>query len=237
MGLVIPSVLPSSKKEFYDGLALLSKIPFVSRVQIDVVDGKFATPASWPFSAPNELSDIVKSGEMLPNLDRIEYEIDLMCFDAERTAESWLAHGATRLIFHAESVIDLPRLLVSAKKRYGESGLVSMISFGLALNIESDLTLIEQCLNEIEFVQFMGIVHIGRQGQQFDRRVLEKVKIFRSRHPEIPVQVDGGVSLDNARELVACGVSNLVVGSGILRATNPVAVVSALEELISSYGV
>jgi ribulose-phosphate 3-epimerase len=244
MGIVIPAVLPFSKKEFDDDLELFSTIPTVSRVQIDVVDGKFAAPASWPYSAsseategkPTELETMVQKSEMLPHLDRIEYEIDLMCFDAERIAEAWLARGATRLVFHAESAIDLQRLLTSTRERY-DNEFTRMISFGLAVHIETDVALIEPYVDTIEFVQFMGIAQIGRQGQPFDTRVLEKVRIFRMRHPGIPVQVDGGISFDNAKKLIALGVSNLVVGSGILRATNPTKVVTALEELMSSYGV
>jgi len=237
MGLVVPAVLPSSRKDLEEKLDFFSRIPSVSRVQIDVVDGRFVSPASWPYTVPGELQDIVKRGEMLPQLDRFEYEIDLMCFDAEHAIEAWLALGATRLVFHAESATDLPRLLASARRRYGAGGLTSLISFGLALNTASDLALVEPCLNDIEYVQFMGIAHIGRQGQPFDEKVFEKVRIFHSRHPEVPLQVDGGISLDSAKELVALGVSTLIIGSGILHARDPIAAIAAFEELSSPYGV
>lgn len=233
MGVVVPAVLPVSQEDLREKLDRFTRIPSVSRIQIDVVDGKFATPASWPYSAPEELRLMCARGEMLPEQDRIEYEIDLMCLDAERAAGDWLALGASRLTFHAESAIDLQRFLASAALRYGED----VISFGLALNIASDLALIESSLAQIEYVQFMGIATIGRQGQPFDRRVLEKVRLFHSRHPDIPVQVDGGVSLDTARELLALGVSTLIIGSSLLRASDPEAQVANFEALQSPYGV
>ena len=85
MGLVIPAVLPYSKKEFEEELALFSQISSVNRVQIDVVDGKFALPPTWPYNvspeaakgSQTELEMMMQDGAMLPNLDRIEYEIDL----------------------------------------------------------------------------------------------------------------------------------------------------------------
>lgn len=239
MSLVVPAVLPSSLEELKEKLALFARISSVNRIQIDAVDGRFVGPASWPYNAPTELEDMVKRGEMLPRLDCLEYEIDLMSLDAEEVAASWLALGATRLTFHAETATDLPRLLASARKRYGGGdGFASgLISFGLAINIASDLALLEPCLGEIEYVQFMGIARIGRQGQPFDRRVLEKVRMFRSRHPELPVQVDGGISLPSARQLIALGVTNLVVGSGILKASNPAAALTAFEDLQGSFGV
>jgi ribulose-phosphate 3-epimerase len=247
MSIVVPAVLPASRQELEEKLELIAHIPSVSRVQIDVVDGRFASPASWPYSAPTEFKALVERGgapsgvpvrEMLPYLDRFEYEIDLMCLESEQAASAWLALGATRLTFHAESTNDLSRLLASAQEHYGGAGLASgLVSFGLALNIESDLVLIEQNLSKIGYVQFMGIAQIGRQGQPFDKRVLEKIRAFHDRHPEVPVQVDGGVSLENAKKLIALGVSNLVVGSAILRANDPHAVVSAFEALQSPFGV
>jgi len=101
MGLVVPAVLPSSRENLEDGLILLSSIPSINRVQIDVVDGRFASPASWPYSAPAELEAMVQKGEMLPLLNCFDYEIDLMCFDAERAAEEWLALGAMAITAYA----------------------------------------------------------------------------------------------------------------------------------------
>ncbi|MBI4065565.1 hypothetical protein HY412_00005 [Candidatus Kaiserbacteria bacterium] len=233
MTLIVPAVLPSSRKDLEEKLALLARIPSVTRIQIDVVDGLFASPASWPYNAPQELQEMAQKGEMLPHLERISYEIDLMCFDAERTAETWLALGASRLTFHAESNTNLPNVLASSKRHYGHG----IISFGCALNIESELALIEQCLGQIEYVQFMGIKRIGRQGQPFDRCVLAKIKSFRAQHPECVVQVDGGVSLENAKELFNLGVSSLIVGSAILNANNPAAIFAKFESLQTPYGV
>ena len=232
MSLVVPAVLPSSRKELEEKLALFSTFPAVSRVQIDVVDGKFASPASWPCAAPMEMREMVASGKMLPELDRIEYEIDLMCLDPEQAADAWLALGAVRLTFHAESVSDLPQLLARTREQYGH-----FISFGLALNIGSDLALLEQALGIVDYVQFMGIAKIGRQGQPFDRRVFEKIRAFHSRHRDMPLQVDGGVAFSNARQLSALGVGALIVGSGILKTSDPAAAMAAFEALQTPFGV
>lgn len=234
MSVIVPAVLPVSRDDLEEKLARLATIPAVSRIQIDVVDGLFASPASWPFSGSTgspqatseELQDMVKRAETLSHLDRIEYEIDLMCFDALRAAEDWLALGASRLTFHAGSTSDISRLFAVARKRYGD-----VVSCGLALTIESDLALVEQVIDRIEYVQFMGIAKIGRQGQPFDERVLEQVRVFRERYPGIPLQVDGGVSLGNAKKLFALGVANIVVGSALLRASDPTFVFAQFESL------
>jgi ribulose-phosphate 3-epimerase len=241
MSLVVPAVLPTSREDLEEKLKLFARIPSVSRVQIDVVDGKFATPASWPYTdstgspqaAQEELQDMVAHGEMLPHLDRFEYEIDLMCLDVEQAAKAWLALGASRLTFHIESFIDPHWSLASIHKRYGSD----IVSFGIALNIATDLASLKPCLADIAYVQCMGITTIGRQGQIFDKNVLDKVKRFREWHPLIPVQVDGGVSIETARELVALGVTNLVVGSALLRAPDMGAEIAKFDALQTPFGV
>jgi len=152
-----------------------------------------------------------------------------MCVDALAASASWLALGATRLTFHAESASSLPRLLTDARKQFGH-----IVTVGVAINVTSELALIEPSLGDVEYVQFMGIAHIGRQGQPFDSRVLEKIRVFHRRHPHIRMQVDGGVSFDSAKTLIALGVSNLVIGSGIVRAGDPAAAVAAFDALENS---
>lgn len=240
MSLVVPAVLPASRQALDDALALFASVPTVSRIQIDVVDGRFATPASWPYNTPQEFeSTTLDQKKILPYLDRLTYEIDLMCLDAEVAARLWLTLGASRLTFHAESTSNLPRLFAAAREDYGEGAHFApgLIAFGLAINIASDLTLVEQNLSKIEYVQFMGIARIGQQGQPFDERVFEKVRIFHTRHPDIEIQVDGGVSLDSAKKLLALGVSRLVVGSALTRSGDPAAEIEKFEGLQSSFGV
>lgn len=231
MASIVPAVLPSSYEELKESLAFLASIPELARVQIDTVDGLFASPASWPYSLDgNTLSSLRREGIMLPYLDNFEYEIDLMCRDAENAASDWIALGASRLTFHVESLSDISRFLAAVHIRYGyeEGQEAELISFGLALDIESDATLLEKHIDNINYVQFMGIASIGKQGQPFDARVIEKVKHFHNAHPEVPVQVDGGVSIEHAKELIAAGVSDLVIGSAILKASDPAAAVAAL---------
>lgn len=232
MNLIVPAILPSSREDLKEKLALLERIPSVSRIQIDVVDRHFATPSSWPYSSPEELQILVEQNYTLPALDRISYEIDLMCLDVEQAASTWLAVGATRLTFHVENIIDFSTLIKTLQGRYGNS-----ISYGCAISITSDLSLLESFLGDIHYVQFMGIASIGKQGEAFDPRVLEKIRTFHMYHPEVPMQVDGGVSIQSAKALLELGVSDLIVGSGILRASDPSAAFAAFQEIQAPFKV
>lgn len=232
MSVVAPAVLPRSFEDLREKLLLFGSFPHIARVQIDVTDGRFASPASWPYTMPAEMTALISQNYTLPFLDRVSYEIDLMCIDAHRAADTWLQLGATRLTLHAESISNLQTFLSRVKNYYGD-----IVTIGLALNIDTDLSCAEQAIDSIEYIQFMGIAHIGRQGQPFDGRVLERIRVFHQRHPHIPVQVDGGVTVENAKQLFAVGASDLVVGSGIVRADNPHAAFSAFEHLRSPFGV
>lgn len=228
MNTVVPAILPMSRVDLEEKLAIAAKLSGVSRVQIDVVDGRFASPPSWPYTAPTELGNMVASGRMLPHLGHLSYEIDLMCLNADSAADAWIALGASRLTFHAESVPNLSRLLKDVRERHGLDDCAGLITLGLAVNVASDPALLAPHMDHISYVQFMGIAKIGRQGQPFERRVLERIKTFHDRYPNMPIQVDGGVSLATAKELVGCGVSTLIAGSAVFAAPDPQAAVDAL---------
>jgi ribulose-phosphate 3-epimerase len=176
---------------------------------------------------------------MLSLLDRFEYEIDLMCLDAEEAAETWLSLGATRLTFHAEATTDLPRLLSHMHERHsaGPQFAERLVSFGAAIGLETDLAILESSLTQLDYVQFMGIASIGKQGQPFDTRVYERVRRFHAKHPEVPIQIDGGENFDHAQKLAALGASSIIVGSALLKSSDPVAAAAMYENIGGSYGV
>jgi ribulose-phosphate 3-epimerase len=231
MATIVPAVLASSQEQFDTELSLFLSIPQVSRIQIDVVDGIFASPATWPDNTREKSADRAIS-TMLPALERVAYEIDLMGFNPIALAEQWVKRGATRLTFHYETSTRPEEMLREAREHFG-----SIISIGLALNIQTDLELVADLEEHIDYLQCMGIAHIGRQGEPFDRQSLTKVRLARLRYPRLPVQVDGGVSFATGRELIAAGASSLIGGSAILRASDPAAEYARLESIESPYGV
>ena len=77
----------------------------------------------------------------------------------------------------------------------------------------------------------MGIDHIGFQGQNFDKKVIDKIKTTKAKYPSIPISVDGGVSLETAPELIAAGADRLIVGSAIFDSDNAIAAVMKLKDI------
>lgn len=238
MGIIVPAIIPTSKQDLDEKLARLHGL--CEEVQVDIVDGVFAGPASWPYVAdPGEPNRMLKDGELLPKAGEFHLEIDLMSADPESVAGAWIGLGASRLTIHSESTRFMPRFLESARTLYGhEPGFTSgLLSLGLSLGIETNLALIEPYLDKVEYVQFMGIRKIGHQGEPFDARVLPKIAAFRKRYPRIEVQVDGGVTYENAPKLLDAGVGRLVVGSALWKAPDLALRYQEFDALTQRYGI
>jgi ribulose-phosphate 3-epimerase len=231
MSIVVPAILPKTRENLDAALARLVPVAAVENVQIDIVDGEFAKPASWPYAGDEKWE--------LPMTERFRYDLDLMVHAPEASIARWVGLGASRITLHAESTTALSHLIADFKQRYGhEAGFTpGSLALGLALGIETDIATIESVISDIDYVQFMGIAHIGKQGQPFDTRVLRKIHALRVRHPTMTIQVDGGVSLKTASALLEAGVDRLVVGSALLKAEDVASELAAFEVLGEKYGV
>jgi ribulose-phosphate 3-epimerase len=112
-----------------------------------------------------------------------------------------------------------------------------LLSLGIAIGAENDVSFIEPYLDQVEYVQFMGIRTIGHQGEPFDPSVIPRIRAFRKKHPEMEVTVDGGVTLQNAASLLDAGVSRLVVGSALWKAPDIAARYREFDALTEQYGI
>ncbi|MBU0750213.1 hypothetical protein KKH15_01720 [Patescibacteria group bacterium] len=216
MSVIVPAILSSSREDIEGKLAQLSKLT-VDSVQIDVVDGVFAPSTTWPYSEEETSLDV---GETFPYLGQISYEVDLMVQNPEKVIASWISAGASKITIHAKSTNYIGALLKNIRTTYGHDKdfAPDLLSIGIALDINADIAILDPFIDQIEYVQFMGIADIGVQGEPFDSRVLDKVRMWKRRNPSIPIQVDGGVSLMTASALLDAGVSKLIVGSALWRA-------------------
>ncbi len=208
---IIPAILPRDFKEIEEKTALIKGL--ATMVQVDICDGKFVPSTTWPYKKRDESFEaIIHEDRGMPLWEDIDYEFDLMIQDpTEDDVRKWLSAGAKRIVLHAESSADLGPVIAV---------LDGLVEIGLALNIATPLDVIEKYKHKISYVQFMGIRKVGFQGQAFDDRVLEKIKKSKELYPDLPVQVDGGVSLATAGELKKASVDRLVAGSVLFDADN-----------------
>lgn len=225
---IIPAVMPKTRSELES--LLLRVRGLVSTVQIDVMDGKFIPNRSWPYhnaGYSDDFTSILHEEDGLPFWEDFDFEVDLMVSDPSSAVEDWILAGARRIIIHAQSFegreAELVTLVTSLRERFPKelseepSGLQIGVAVGAGLlpNV-----LPEGLVDQADFLQCMGIAKIGFQGQPFDERVLQTISAFRAQYPELPISVDGGVSLDTALRLKVAGATRLVSGSAIFNSND-----------------
>jgi ribulose-phosphate 3-epimerase len=220
---IVPAILPVSREDLEQKLVQLRAIPQVKAVQIDAVDGRFAAPACWPYITQESLGQ-------LPRANELNIDADLMVSDPERQALEWARAGARRLTIHVESAANLDKVLEDIFEHTGALT-PEVLSVGLALGIETPVSIIRSHLDRINYVQLMGIAKIGKQHQSFDARVLRKIQEVRTTYPNLTIQIDGGVSRDTAPKLIAAGADRLIVGSALWRAQDLATEFQALSAL------
>ncbi len=216
---IIPAILVDDFDELQDQIELIRL--GTKRIQIDICDGQFVHNATWPYRKPdNNFEMLIREDISLPGWEKIDYEFDLMVNKPEEVVDDWVSVGATRIVLHIESKGNI-KLAVEK--------LLGRVEVGIALNIDTPVQSINDAMikDQIQFIQLMGIDHIGFQGQEFDAKVIAKISEVKKAFPDMPISIDGGVSLETAQDLIEAGADRLIVGSAIMGAESPL---NALEE-------
>lgn len=234
MGVILPAILVTTRAEIEAQLALVKGL--VDTVQVDIVDGRMQGAPTWPY-AEGGLSSLPE-GFDIHDMGDVHFEMDLMVKDEGEAMRAFLRAGAGKLIIHAESTDNMSSLLDELENTYGRDKELSqdLLSVAIAIHANTPPERYEPYLARVDYVQFMGIAKEGVQGQPFDERVLTKVQDFKKAHPEIIVQIDGGVSLETAPKLLNAGANRLVVGSALWKSGDIPGTLHAFELLIEQYG-
>jgi ribulose-phosphate 3-epimerase len=105
------------------------------------------------------------------------------------------------------------------------------VRVGVGLSCLESPDLLEQFDEQFDFVQVMGIEHIGKQGEPLSQKALYLLERLRHRYPTMTLQIDGGVRQENIKDLMAAGATSIVSGSAILGADDPHAAYAALYNI------
>ncbi len=215
---IIPAILPASYRAIEMGVAAISHA--TNTVQIDFVDGFVASNRTWMFNHKDEerFESILREDEGLPLWSEMNYEFDLMIKDPLVHIDKFIALGPSKIIFHLEWLEE------QAMIAYFESLpeiVKTTITFGIAINVDTDIELLAPYIPYIDTIQCMGIARIGFQSQPFDERALNQIKTVAARYPEKTISVDGGVSLETITSLAHAGAMSFVVGSAIFQSQDP----------------
>jgi len=138
---------------------------------------------------------------------KTKIEAHLMIEKPEEVLSEWI-NFVDRVIVHVESTEHLAEIVDIFEHH-------KTVELGLALLISTPVEKIEPYADKIKLVQLMSIDKLGFHGQPFDIKVVDKVKELRTQYPNLKIQVDGGISLEEAKLLKEVGVDVVVVGSKI----------------------
>ena len=171
-------------------------------VHIDVMDGTFVPNIS--IGAP-----VVKA--IRPHSNRF-FDVHLMVEEPGRYVEDFVNAGADMLVVHAEACKHLHRTVQQIR----EKG----IKVGVALNPATPLNVLDYVIDDIDMVLLMS-VNPGFGGQKYIPVTTKKIRELREKLNQAgssaDIEVDGGVTLNNVRELIEAGATVLVAGSAVYK--------------------
>ena len=152
------------------------------RVQLDVLDGIF-TPEK------------TIGPEMLNQVDTIvQWDVHLMVDQPEKWIKQCVMGGADRVFGQVEMMKDKTAFIADAQ--------AETLAVGLAYDIDTPLTGLEEVINDLDAVLLMSVA-AGGQAREFDDRVLGKIKEVRKMNKRIPIVIDGGLNEEKMKECLA----------------------------------
>lgn len=227
MAEIIPAILPKNYEDLKNKISLVRDIAPV--VQIDICDGIFVKNTTWPFLGDGEFdrrfNRILNEQEGLPFWEDVDFELDLMVSDAVENFDIYTKLGPRRIIFHIEATSDIEEFknFLEGIDPYARD----LIEIGVAINSTTEIEKIFPLVNSVDFVQVMGIEHIGVQGEKFTEKCLEQIKKLKNKFPDLIISVDGGVNFETAPKIIDAGASRLAIGSAIFNTDD---IIHTIEE-------
>ncbi len=213
---IAPSLLSADFAALGDAAATVEAV--ADLLHFDVMDGHFV---------PN-LTVGPPVVEALRRRTRLPLDVHLMIEAPERLLADFARAGATHLTVHAEACPHLHRTVQHIR----ELGMRP----GVALNPATPLEFLDYLLPELDLVLVMS-VNPGFGGQRFIPFALEKVAALRRRldacRSAAELEVDGGIKLDNCRDVARAGATILVAGSAVFGAPDPRGAVLKMREALA----
>jgi len=211
--LLAPSILSADFAKLGEALSML-EASGAEVVHVDVMDGRFV---------PNITLGMPVVAAMR-KCTELPLDCHLMIVEPSRYALEFVEAGASWVSVHQEADPHIHRTLDSIRKAGAKAGVV--------LNPGTPVETLTDLFGDFDFVLLMS-VNPGFGGQGFIPRVLDKVRrldaLRAERQTSFLIQVDGGVSLKNAPELVKAGADCLVAGNAVFKAPVPAAAIQGLQ--------
>lgn len=185
---------------------------------LDVMDGVFVPNISFGMPVIKAMARHTKK----------PLDVHLMIVEPDRYIQTFADLGADILSVHAEACTHLHRTIQAIK--------AAGMKAGVALNPHTPVAVLEDIISELDLVCVMS-VNPGFGGQKFIENTYEKVrqltKLIQQHNANVLIEIDGGVTSENAAQLVLAGANVLVAGSFVFSSQSPKETIQGLQGLVN----
>ena len=211
---IVPSILAADFARLADQIESVER-GGATMLHVDVMDGHFVP--NFTLGPP-----VVES---IRKITRARLDLHLMIEDPDRYAPIFIQAGADQVSVHQEVCRNLDRTLRMIRSEGALAGVV--------INPATPVVMLEEVLDVADYVLIMS-VNPGFGGQHFLPHSLEKVRQLdrqrRERHLQLPIEIDGGITLENLPDAVRAGCDWIVTGSSIFHTPDPAGTVRQMQQ-------
>jgi ribulose-phosphate 3-epimerase len=214
MAQIVPSILSADFAHLADEIERVER-GGATMLHVDIMDGHFVPNLTM---GPPVVESIRKA-------TRSRLDVHLMIEDPDRYAPEFIRAGADQVSVHQEACRHLDRTLRLIQSEGALAGVV--------LNPATPVAALEDVLDLVDYVLIMS-VNPGFGGQHFIPRALHKVRELNQKRQErrlqFPIEIDGGITLENLPDAVRAGCDWIVTGSSVFHSPDPAATVREMRQ-------
>ncbi len=213
--LIAPSVLAANYRNLQADFDMVNRSE-ADWYHVDVMDGRFVPNISFGMF-------IV---EFMKKMATKPLDVHLMILEPEKYIEDFRKAGAEVITVHYEACPHLHRTIQQIKETGAKAG--------VALNPHTPVSLLSEVIEDLDMVLLMS-VNPGFGGQKFIYNTIPKIQQLRemitTKNTSTLIEIDGGVGLQNAEEILRAGANVLVAGSSVFGSANPSETIAKLKAI------
>jgi len=213
--LLAPSVLAADFANLQRDIEMINASD-ADWFHLDIMDGVFVPNISFGMPVIKSIAQHAKK----------PLDVHLMIIEPDRYIETFANLGTDNLTVHYEACTHLHRTLQAIK--------ATGMTAGVAINPHTSISLLEDVIKDIDVVCVMS-VNPGFGGQSFIENTYKKVTalkaLIKANNATAKIEIDGGVTDENAKQLVGAGADILVAGSFVFGSENPTKTIENLREI------
>ena len=196
---IAPSILASNFSKLNDEVISIENAG-ADFIHLDIMDGHFVP--NLTFGPP-----IIKS---LRNLTKLPFDVHLMVSNPDTLLDDYINAGANIITVHVEACNHLARTLHYIKSKGCKAG--------VAINPHTDIQFIENVIEDLDLILIMT-VNPGFGGQKFIKSMFKKISLVKEiiSSRDIFLEVDGGITKENSKEVIDAGANVLVAGTSVFK--------------------